>query len=281
MQIIRSIAKMQSLSRRLVAEGKRIGLVPTMGYLHEGHLSLIRRAKKQTHTVITTIFVNPAQFAPTEDLSRYPRDEKGDVRKIKSAGGDIVFVPDVSEIYPSDFQTYVVVEKLTQTLEGSARPDHFRCVTTIVAKLFNITRPDLVVFGQKDFQQARVLERMTTDLGYPIKYIISPTVRERDGLAMSSRNAYFDAEGRKEALALFQALQAAKMLVRSEELSATKVEQEMCEVILKISPEAEIDYIAFTDFETLSSSPKIAKGTYVSMAVRIRGVRLIDNLKLL
>ena len=210
MKTVRSIKAMQSVVRKLAAGGKKIGLVPTMGFLHDGHLALIKRAKRDADIVIVTIFVNPAQFAPTEDLSKYPRDEKGDLKKIKSAGGDFVFIPKAEDIYPDDFQTYVTVEDVTRTLEGASRPTHFRGVTTIVAKLFNITRPDVAVFGMKDYQQAIVLRQMTKDLGYPIRFVIAPTVRERDGLAMSSRNKYFSPQQRPEALCLYFALRTAK-----------------------------------------------------------------------
>ena len=236
MKIIRSIKQMQRVSREIAASGKTIGLVPTMGYLHEGHLALIRRAKKQADVVITTIFVNPAQFAPNEDLTKYPRDEKGDLKKIESAGGDIVFIPRADQIYPDDFQTYVTVEKLTKTLEGKKRPTHFRGVTTIVAKLFNITRPDVAVYGMKDFQQAVVLRQMTRDLGYPIKYIIAPTVREKDGLAMSSRNRYFTGEQRLEARALYYSLRTAREMVKFGVSDVGKIEREMTAAIKATCP---------------------------------------------
>jgi len=278
--IVRSIRKMQSLSRSLAAQGKRIGLVPTMGFLHEGHLSLIRRAKKEADVVITSIFVNPTQFAPREDFSRYPRDEKGDIRKIKGAGGDIVFIPRVKDIYPENFQTYVTVERLSEPLEGSVRPGHFRGVATIVAKLFNITRADVAVFGMKDFQQSVVLKRMTADLGYPIKYIVAPTVRERDGLAMSSRNKYLDTVARREALCLYYSLRTARQLVRAGERRTARIAREMRAVIRAACPTGRIDYIAFTDMQTLKPVRVVRRGTVVSTAVRGHGVRLIDNMKL-
>jgi pantoate--beta-alanine ligase len=271
---------MQSISRRLAGRGKTIGLVPTMGYLHEGHLSLIRRVRKRADVVITSIFVNPAQFAPTEDLKRYPRDEKGDIQKIKSAGGDIVFAPQVTDMYPPDFQTWVTVEHLTDSLEGAVRTSHFRGVTTVVAKLLNICCPDVVAFGMKDYQQAIVLRRMTVDLGYSIKFIIAPTVRERDGLAMSSRNAYFDREGRREAICLYRALTTARAMVRSGTKQARRIQKEMRAVIKGTAPTATIDYIAFTDFDTLQPTESVKPGTVCSLAVRLHGVRLIDNLKL-
>lgn len=280
MVIVRSIRKMQILSRRLAAQGRRIGLVPTMGFLHDGHLSLIRRAKKEADVVITTIFVNPTQFAPNEDFSRYPRDEKGDIRKIASAGGDIVFIPKASEIYPEGFQTYVSVEQLSELLEGSVRPGHFRGVTTIVTKLFNITRPDIAVFGMKDFQQSVILRQMTEDLGYPIKIVVAPTMREADGLAMSSRNKYLDTNARREALCLHYALRTVRQMVKSGENRAAKLAREMRAVIRSTCPSGKIDYIAFTDMQTLEAVKTVKSGMVVSMAVRVHGVRLIDNTKL-
>jgi pantoate--beta-alanine ligase len=280
MKVVRTISQAQMIARRLVERGQTIGFVPTMGFLHEGHLSLIRRAKKEADVVVVSIFVNPAQFAPNEDLAKYPRDEKGDIKKIRSAGGDIVFIPKAAEIYPPDFQTWVRVEKLSELLEGSVRPGHFTGVATIVAKLFNITRPDVVVFGQKDFQQAVLLRQMTRDLGYPIKYIIAPTVRERDGLAMSSRNKYFDEFGRREAICLYRALVTAKQMVKAGIVACGRIEKEMRSVILASCPTAKIDYIAFTDFDTLKSRKRVEPVTICSLAVRLHGVRLIDNMRL-
>ncbi|MCX6828600.1 MAG: pantoate--beta-alanine ligase [candidate division Zixibacteria bacterium] len=282
MEIIRDIKKMQRRARALAAAGKKIGLVPTMGFLHEGHISLIRRAKKLSDIVITTIFVNPTQFAPNEDFGRYPRDEKGDLAKIRGAGGDIVFIPNAENIYPEDFQTYVTAEEITKSLDGAVRPGHFRGVTTIVAKLFNITRPDVALFGMKDYQQAIVLKQMVRDLNFPIKMIIAPTKREKDGLAMSSRNKYFSPEQRKEVVCLYQALEAARKMIkvkgaRNPEL----VRNEMKRIIKSFCPTAQIDYIAFTDFETLKPVMKIDADCVCSLAVRLYGVRLIDNMRLL
>lgn len=271
---------MQTVCRQLVADGQTIAVVPTMGFLHDGHLSLIRSGLKKADIVITTIFVNPTQFGPNEDLSRYPRDEKGDIAKIGSAGGQIVFVPKPSDIYPADFNTYVTTEKLTRLLEGAVRPTHFRGVTTIVAKLFNIVRPDVALFGMKDFQQAMVLGEMARDLDYPIKIVIGPTVREADGLAMSSRNKYFSLEQRAEAVCLYQALREAKRLVASEVFSLARIEKKMRSIILSICPTAEIDYISFNLSDSFEPVNKIRPGTVCSLAVRLYNVRLIDNLKL-
>lgn len=281
MRTIRSITTMQNTARKMAAQGKTIGLVPTMGYLHEGHLSLVRTVKKRVDAVIVTIFVNPAQFGPNEDLKKYPRDERGDLRKIKAAGGDFVFIPKAEDIYPGDFQTWVEVEHLTKLLEGAPRPTHFRGVTTIVAKLFNITRPDVVIFGQKDFQQAVVLRQMTRDLGYPVKFLTGKTVREADGLAMSSRNRYFTESQRRRAVCLYYALLTARAMVKSGTVKSHRIDKEMREVIKATCPTAKIDYIAFNDAETLEGCKTVRPGTVCSLAVRVHGVRLIDNMQLL
>jgi len=276
---------MQEAARQIAGRGKTIGLVPTMGALHEGHLSLVRRAAKEADIVVTSIFVNPAQFAPHEDLSNYPRSEKADIAMIGRALGrkvssGIIFAPKAEEMYSGDFQTWVEVTELTRTLEGARRPGHFRGVTTIVAKLFNIIRPDVAVFGMKDFQQAAVLRQMTRDLGYPIKFIVAPTVRERDGLAMSSRNRYFTEPQRWEAVCLYYALQAAKSMVKAGVRDTAKIASEMEVVIKATCPTAEIHYIAFTDMNTLQPCGEAGRGTVCSLAVGIHGVSLIDNMKL-
>jgi len=287
---VRSIKKMQAVARRLAHKGKTIGLVPTMGYLHEGHLSLVRKAAKAADVVVTTIFANPTQFGPKEDFKKYPRDEKGDIRKIESALKEsisaaaarkcVVFIPKVDDIYPEDFQTWVTVEKLTKSLEGARRPEHFRGVTTIVAKLFNIIRPDMAFFGMKDFQQAAVLNQMVRDLGFPIKMVIAPTVREADGLAMSSRNAYLDERSRWEAVCLYYALRSAREMVRAGVSDCRKIEKEMRAVIKATCKTAKVDYIAFSDNSTLAPRKKIEQNTVCSLAVRVHRVRLIDNMKL-
>jgi len=276
---------MQTAVRQIAGRGKTIAIVPTMGAFHKGHLSLIRRAMKEADVVVTTIFVNPAQFGPKEDLGKYPRDLKADIAQIKATLGRrarsaIVFTPKAADIYPEDFETWVMVEKLTKTLEGAKRPTHFRGVTTVVAKLFNICRPDVAIFGMKDYQQAIVLKRMTKDLGYPIKYVIAPTVREPDGLAMSSRNRYFDDTARWEAVCLYYALESAKSMVKAGILSVKRIEKEMQAVILATCPTAEIVYIAFTDLDSLELVKKVQRGTICSLSVKVHGVSLIDNMKL-
>lgn len=285
MQIIRSIRKMQTLARQLAARRKTIAIVPTMGALHEGHRSLIRRAGKEADTVITTVFVNPAQFGPREDLSEYPRDEKNDVLKITSALGrkkttGIIFIPRAKDIYPEGFQTWVDVGELTNTLEGARRPGHFRGVTSIVAKLFNICRPDVAIFGMKDYQQAVVLRQMTRDLGYRVKFIIAPTVREADGLAMSSRNRYFNERQRWEAVCLYYALQSARSMVKAGITDVKNIAREMRAVIRATCPTAEIHYIAFTDFDTLQHVKTVRRNTVCSLSVKVHGVSLIDNMRL-
>ena len=278
--ITRTIAAQQKLSRRLAAAGQTIAIVPTMGCLHEGHLSLIRRGRQRADVVVTTIFVNPAQFAPHEDFDRYPRDTRGDLKKIRAAGGRIVFLPAAGDIYPDDYETYVTVENLTQTLEGSLRPTHFRGVTTIVAKLFNIVRPDVALFGIKDYQQAMVLQKMTADLNWPITFIICPTVRETDGLALSSRNRYLSPELRLQAPALYQALTAARRMARHGQRRTVVIERQMRQIIAGRAPAGTIDYIAFTEMKTLRPTRLIEKSTIVSLAVRLGSVRLIDNMKI-
>lgn len=277
---IRTIRGMQRLSRDHVAKGGTIGLVPTMGFLHDGHLSLIKRVARYADLVVTSIFVNPTQFGPQEDFNRYPRDVKGDIAKVRAAGGHVVFLPKAGEMYPEGFQSWVEVDQLTRRLEGAERPGHFRGVTTVVAKLFNVVRPDAVVFGMKDFQQAIVLRRMTLDLGYPIRFIIAPTLRESDGLAMSSRNRYFTPEQRPEAIALYRALSKARKMFRAGARSAAEIRKAMTAVTKKVSPGAQIHYISFNDFQTLEEVRTVRAGVVVSLAVTIHGVRLIDNMKL-
>jgi pantoate--beta-alanine ligase len=276
---------MQTVARKFAGRGYSIALVPTMGALHEGHLNLIIRAAKEADVVITSIFVNPAQFGPNEDLEKYPRDAKADIEMITGALGAkarnaIVFLPKAEDIYPDDFETWVTVEKLTRTLEGAKRPTHFRGVTTIVAKLFNICRPDVALFGMKDYQQAVVLKRMTKDLGYPIRYIIAPTVREADGLAMSSRNRYFDDKQRWEAVCLYYALESARAMVKAGVVDTAKLTAEMEAVIKATCKTAKIHYIAFTELNTLAPVNKIGRDTVCSLSVNVHGVNLIDNMKL-
>lgn len=277
MEIIHDIPSMQAFSERKRMEGNVIGFVPTMGFLHEGHLSLIREAKRQTDIVIVSNFVNPSQFDPQEDYDRYPRDIKGDTDKVASAGGDIIFTPSASEMYPEDYLTYVNVERIIDLLCGLSRPGHFRGVTTIVTKLFNIVRPHKAFFGQKDYQQSIVIKRMVKDLNMEIDIIVLPTVREPDGLAMSSRNYYLSQEERKASTILYRSLMMVSKMVRDGEKDAKRVYSEMKTMIDK-EPLANIDYIAIADPDTLQNIYEIKGKTLIALAVRIGNTRLIDNI---
>ncbi|MFH1699142.1 MAG: pantoate--beta-alanine ligase [Candidatus Zixiibacteriota bacterium] len=279
-KIIRSIKSLCAFSKKTIRAGKTIAVVPTMGYLHEGHISLIKKGLKKANIVVTTIFVNPEQFSPYEDLKTYPRDEKGDIQKVKNAGGQIVFIPRLKDIYPDDFETYVNVEYLTASLEGKQRPGHFRGVTTIVAKLFNITQPDFAMFGMKDYQQAMIIKKMTADLNWPTKIIICPTVREKDGLAMSSRNSYLNPTLRQEARSLYLSLIQAKKMYLSGEKNVAVIKNRMKRVISKMAPLANIEYIEFTEMNSLRVVRIIEKNAIISLAVKIGPVRLIDNMKI-
>ena len=286
MQIVSSIAAMQRLARKWQRAGTQIGFVPTMGYLHAGHLSLAQVARKRVGNagkVVLSIYVNPTQFAPTEDLSKYPRDLKRDLKLCREAGVDVVFVPDDAAMYPKKtdraFSTYVVEEKIGQSMEGASRPTHFRGVTTVVAKLFNIMLPDVAVFGQKDFQQAAVIRRMVADLNFPLNIVVAPTLRERDGLAMSSRNKYLDAEQRAQAVILFHALQAAQAAVKTKPVSAERLKADL-KHFLTAAPLARLDYAEFFDPETLEPAKKVKRGTQMALAVFFGKTRLIDNAEL-
>jgi len=253
-----------------------VGLVPTMGYLHEGHLSLIRQAKVDCEHVIVTIFVNPTQFGPNEDFSNYPRDIEHDLKLINPLGVDLVWNPAPEIMYPPGYQTWVEVEALTRPLEGALRPGHFRGVTTVVAKLFNATQPDKAYFGQKDAQQAAVIRQMTRDLNFPIEIVVCPTVREADGLALSSRNKYLEGDDRKAATILFRALSAAKDIYEAGERNAEKLRRKMKEV-LESEPRAQMQYVSCADYDTLEELAVIKGKTLLSMAVFLGKTRLIDN----
>jgi len=278
LEIITSIAEMERVADQLRSTGKRIGVVPTMGYLHEGHLSLVRIAKKNADVVITTIFVNPIQFSPHEDFSSYPRDLQRDVKLVEGAGSDVVFAPDTQAMYPENYMTYVEVEKITDVLEGKFRPTHFRGVTSVVAKLFNIAKPHVAVFGQKDAQQAVVVKQMVHDLNFGIDIIVGPIVREPDGLAMSSRNVYLSPPERSEATVLVQSLRLAEELIRSGEKQCTGIIQQMHKLISSKST-TQIDYISVADSSTLQEYSQLHTGlqALISIAVRIGRTRLIDN----
>ena len=253
-----------------------VGFVPTMGYLHAGHLSLARRAKEECASVVASIFVNPTQFGPGEDLSKYPRDLARDLRLLESAGVALVWTPTPEVMYPSGFQTWVTVEELTKGLEGAARPGHLRGVTTVVAKLFNAVQPRRAYFGQKDAQQAAVIRQMTKDLDFPIEIVVCPTVREADGLAMSSRNAYLNPEERKAATVLFRALGAAKAAYENGERRAETLRRIMTETI-NVEPLATLQYISCAEYDTLQELETVAGKALLSMAVFVGKTRLIDN----
>lgn len=262
-------------TKRLSLTGK-VGLVPTMGYLHLGHLSLVSRAKEENDHVIVTIFVNPRQFGANEDLSKYPRDLERDLELLKPLGVDIVWNPSAETMYPPGYQTWVEVEALTNPLEGAMRPGHFKGVTTIVSKLFNTTQPHKAYFGQKDAQQVAVIRRMTTDLDFPIEIVVCPTLREDDGLAMSSRNKYLNEAERKAATVLFRSLSEAKKLFDAGEKNADALRNKMKEV-LESEPLANVQYVSCADYDSLEELNVIERKALLSMAVFIGKTRLIDN----
>lgn len=284
MKLLKTISQTQKLTSKLRTEGKIIGFVPTMGYLHEGHLSLIRQARKKADYVIVSIYVNPLQFAPNEDLAKYPRDFKRDEKLCKDGGVDCVFYPNDNEMYPKGYSTYVNVEKASSGLEGSVRPGHFKGVATIVLKLLNIVQPHFSVFGQKDAQQAAVLKKMTTELNVNTKIIISPTVREKDGLAMSSRNVYLTPGQRADAAYLYKALEYARRKLTLENYNGDIgfLKGQMSKLIKSRKTATKIDYISFNDNTTLeevrSLKNREKSEILISLAVRFGSVRLIDNI---
>lgn len=288
MQVIRSISAMQSLARRWQRRGMRIGFVPTMGYLHAGHLSLATEARKRVGNsgkVVVSIYVNPTQFAPTEDLSRYPRDLKRDLALCRREGVDAVFLPSDDEMYPGkaegNYSTYVVEETLANRMEGASRPTHFRGVTTIVAKLFNIVLPDLAVFGAKDWQQAAIIKRMVTDLNFPVRIIVAPTVRESDGVAMSSRNKYLVGNLRPQAMVLSRSIALTRKTVAAsaKPVPAARLKTAV-EKIISTAPDARLDYVEFFDPETLLPQKQVKRGSHMALAVFVGKTRLIDNSRL-
>jgi pantoate--beta-alanine ligase len=301
MRIVISIAAMRCQARQWQRTGKRIGFVPTMGYLHAGHMSLVKRARQaagKSGVVVVSIYVNPTQFGPKEDFSKYPRDLKRDFKLCRVQGVDVVFTPGDKEMYPGGtgsrrcesangprfdkrgYSTYVVEEKLSQSMEGASRPTHFRGVTTVVAKLFNIVLPDVAVFGAKDWQQAAIIRRMATDLNFPVKIIVAPTLRERDGLAMSSRNKYLTGDLRQQATVLWQAIQMAQAAVKkSKTVPAAKLKADLKKLI-KTEPDARLDYMEFFEPDTLAPVAKVTRGAHLALAVFVGKIRLIDNAQL-
>ena len=274
MKVIKKIDEMKRLRQQLA---EPIGFVPTMGYFHEGHLSLVRQARAENPSVVVSIFVNPTQFGPQEDFTSYPRDPQRDLARLDKERTDIVFMPSVAEMYPPQFNSWVEIGEVSERLEGVSRPGHFRGVTTVVAKLFNIIQPTKAYFGQKDAQQAIVIRKMVAELNMNLEIITLPTVREPDGLAMSSRNTYLKPEERRAAVVLYQALCLAEELYAGGERTAERIRQEMTALIRK-QPLANIDYVSVADTETLDELDTVNSPALVSMAVRIGKVRLIDNI---
>lgn len=272
---MRTVSTLDELRDSRLSFDGTVGFVPTMGFLHEGHLSLIRRARDECQHVVVSIFVNPTQFGPKEDLSKYPRDLERDFRLIEPYT-DLVWTPTPEIMYPTGYQTWVEVEAVTRPLEGAMRPGHFRGVTTVVAKLFNAVQPHKAYFGQKDAQQVAVIRRMVRDLNFPIEIVVCSTTREADGLAMSSRNVYLDPEQRKAATVLFRSLSAAKELYEAGERDAEKVRGKMKEVLAGESL-AEPQYVSCADYDTLEELEEIKGKALLSMAVFIGKTRLIDN----
>ena len=301
MRIVTSIAAMQCQATQWQRTGKRIGFVPTMGCLHAGHMSLVRETRKRVGKagkVVVSIYVNPTQFGPKEDFSKYPRDLKRDLKLCREAGVDVVFTPGDAEMYPGKtrsrrcesadeprfdkrgYSTYIVEENLSRTMEGASRPMHFRGVTTVVAKLFNLVLPDVAVFGAKDWQQAAIIKRMVTDLYFPVKIIVAPTLRERDGLAMSSRNKYLAGDLRRQATVLWRAIQTARTAVkRSRAVPAVKLKANL-KTLIESEPAVRLDYVEFFEPDTLSPVLKVTRGTHMALAVFVGKTRLIDNASL-
>ncbi|MCT4545312.1 MAG: pantoate--beta-alanine ligase [Vallitalea sp.] len=279
MKVFNTIKEMRELLDTHRSNGKSIGLVPTMGYLHEGHISLLNKSVSENDITVLSIYVNPTQFGPTEDLDSYPRDIENDKRLAENAGVDIVFIPSDSIMYLENHFTYVNVNNLTANLCGSSRPTHFQGVTTIVTKLFNIIQPKKAYFGQKDAQQALVINRMVKDLNIPVEIITCPIIREKDGLAMSSRNKYLNQEERGQATILFQSLQMAKNIIIDGERSADIVKSSIQQSINSKSL-AKIDYISIVSENTLEDIDKIEGNTLIALAVRFGNTRLIDNLRM-
>lgn len=277
MKTLTRVAEMQAAAAGLRGAGKRLGFVPTMGALHEGHLALVRRAKQETDVTAVSIFVNPAQFGPSEDYRNYPRDLERDSEFLRGEGVDLLFAPPVEEIYPAGFQTYATVERVGAPLEGESRPGHFRGVATVVLKLFNIVQPDQAYFGRKDAQQCVVVSRLVRDLNLPVEIVVCPIVREPDGLAMSSRNAYLDPDDRQAARVLYQSLCRARELMQGGERRAQVIAGEMRRLIAQ-EPRARLDYVAAVDADTFEPVERIGGRLVIPLAVRVGRARLLDNL---
>jgi pantoate--beta-alanine ligase len=287
MRIVNSVGGMQQLARGWKRRGIRVGFVPTMGYLHDGHVSLMEHARRLVGSrgaVVVSIYVNPTQFAAHEDLSRYPRDFSGDCRRCRAAGVDVVFAPEDAEIYAGKedgtYSTFVAEESLTRVMEGASRPTHFRGVTTIVAKLFNLVLPDVAVFGAKDYQQAATIRRMNQNLNFPVAIEVAPTVRESDGLAMSSRNKYLSAEERSQATVLWECIGKARERVGQGRSSPAGPMRRSLRSFIEKRPACRVDYVEFFDPETLEPVRTVRAGVHMALAVFVGKTRLIDNARL-
>lgn len=276
MEIITKPKEMQARSQAWREAGRRIAFVPTMGYFHEGHLSLMRYGREVGDRLVVSLFVNPTQFGPTEDLDRYPRDLERDSRLAREVGVDVLYTPEVADMYPEGYQTYVTVENLSRGLCGASRPGHFRGVATVVLKLFNQVQPHLAIFGEKDYQQLVLIKRMVRDLDLPVMVVGRPIVREPDGLALSSRNTYLSQEERQSALCLSRALTAARRLVSARKNRREEILPVVREIIEK-EPHTRIDYVALVDPETLEEVDTVAPAARLALAVWVGNTRLIDN----
>jgi pantoate--beta-alanine ligase len=277
MKVINSISEMQKAANELRLKGRTLSFVPTMGFLHAGHLSLMRLAREKADVLIVSIFVNPTQFEPGEDFDQYPRDIEQDEQLCEQELVDILFYPEKDLMYPGNFNTFIITENLSNRLCGVTRPVHFRGVTTIVAKLFNIVKPHFAVFGQKDAQQALILRRMVIDLNFDIELIIAPIIREPDGLAMSSRNQYLNEDERQDALVLSQALNIAEKMIAAGEENSKTIKSEMMKMIHS-APLVILDYLEIVDYNSLESVDRISENTLIAIAARIGNTRLIDNI---
>lgn len=277
MEVIKTIKEMKAISSQARGVGKRIAFVPTMGFFHEGHLSLMREGRRRGDLLVVSLFVNPTQFAPQEDFKSYPRDFERDSKMAKEIGTDILFAPEAGEMYPSDHQTFVRVEKVTRGLCGKSRPTHFQGVATVVLMLFEIVMPHVAIFGEKDYQQLVTIRQMVRDLHLSVEVVGMPTVREADGLAMSSRNTYLQPDERKAALSLYRSLQRAKELLRKGEQKVSRILDEM-EGILQSEPLVRKDYVQICDADTLQEVDRIEGGVVVALAAYLGNTRLIDNL---
>ena len=277
MEVAETMESVRGLVAAARKRGGKVGLVPTMGALHAGHVSLIEAATKDCDFVIASIFVNPTQFGPGEDLENYPRPFEADLEICRQAGVDVVFAPAPEQVYPAENLTWVSVEKLTDSLCGRGRPTHFRGVTTVCAKLFNIVGPDVAYFGQKDAQQAIVIKRMVADLNMPLEIVICPTVREPSGLAVSSRNQYLSDQQRKDAASIYRSLKRCRQMIEAGETDARQIVGEM-KGLLEQVPAAQIEYVSIVDAETLEEVERVCGGILAAVAVRIGPARLIDNI---